>query len=182
MSVGICMITATTGTAVKAHCTRAYMCTYFSSAVDEGSSSVHTCNLGELYVTWWHVCVCVMCACASLQGVCMNVLPWFQLCRSCTLTLSYRADRVRVLGCKTPLSPLTALPLPHHLLSCWAPPVQSVECTRTLSNLSGSLSAAVQACVCVCMHACVPEAQRDSAAEHVWNYFWMCLTWIFIHS
>lgn len=46
------------------------------------------------------VCVCVV-------SVFDCVLSWFQLYRSCTLTLSYRADGVRVLGSKTLLCSLT---------------------------------------------------------------------------
>jgi len=60
-------------------------------------------------VKWEHVYVWRAWLCAVLVST-----------RSCTLTLSYRADEVRVLGSKALLYSLTDPHLPSHLISCWA--------------------------------------------------------------
>lgn len=118
--------------------------------------------------------------------VCLAVcVSWFQLCRSCTLTLSYRADGVRVLGSKTLLCSLTALPPTHththtHLPSRLLLSSPCVICrlhTYT-AYLSGTLSASVQACVrvCICVRACMHVRQRvketANTRDHVWGVLW----------
>lgn len=82
-------------------------------------------------------------------------MSWFQLCRSCALTLSYRADGVRVLGSKTLLCSLTVSSLfsnsppasPSSPLLLSSPCVICRLHTYT-AYLSGSLSVGVRACVC----------------------------------
>lgn len=107
--------------------------------------------------------------------VCMS---WFQLCRSCALTLSYRADGVRVLGSKTLLCSLTVSslfsnsPPPSSPLLLSSPRVICRLHTYT-AYLRRGLSVGVQACVCASACMCGRgRRRRQTRMRLYWKLEW----------